>query len=229
MNYLTEEEIETMWALSRANPGLFTEKEIANERQKLNEYLELFISNSLQSTDTNFKKFEIQKGLTMEHLKLDFDSFGKSFVARELTVDGYLFLHSLIVLEYLNYLEIKDISERTAPIILKNRFFEANNIIDSETLYSDGILQFNKKRVTISDSEDSEQHFVMDVLFKNKNKNWSFDEIAESLERDYAKNDSEKYYGTFYKINKKIEKETGFTDFLQLTSKEVQINKKYLP
>jgi hypothetical protein len=90
-----------------------------------------------------------------------------------------------------------------------------------------GVLKFNNKEIVISKSKNTSPHYLLTTIFKNKEKVWNYDEIAEDLGNDYDKNSWSKYYNAGYKVNEKVAKETTIKDFLLITSKDVGINKKY--
>lgn len=90
------------------------------------------------------------------------------------------------------------------------------------------ILFFNNKEVTISKTRNSNGHYLLKTIFKDKNKVWEFDEISEDWSDEYKKDDWARYYNAGYAVNVKVAKETTIKDFLDITSKTVGINKKYL-
>lgn len=113
------------------------------------------------------------------------------------------------------------------PILNSNekREKQRNNLVFNE---DKSVLFFNKKEITISKARDSNGHYLLKTIFKDKNKIWEFDEIAEDWGDVYGKNDWNRYYNAGYKVNEKVAKETTIKDFLKITSKTVSINKEYL-
>lgn len=89
-------------------------------------------------------------------------------------------------------------------------------------------LYFNKKEIIISKTRNSNGHYLLKTIFKNKNKVWEFDEIAEDWNDEYEKDSWNRYYNAGYTVNEKVAKETTIKDFLDITNKTVAINKKYL-
>lgn len=200
--------------------------------RELNRYIDLFINDKLSVKDTNFLKFSVQKDLTIDRIKNTLAYSPRELIlhnfAYDVIIGDYLFVHSLVALEHLGYLEIKSIELEKARIFVKDKFF-GDEEIDTGLLYQGGTLYFNKKKIVISKSENNEQHLFLNTIFSDKEKLWDFDEIAEHLQREYdPKNDWNKYYQTGQKINSKIKYKTDIPDFVDITTKTARINRKYL-
>jgi len=110
-----------------------------------------------------------------------------------------------------------------------------NNIMEKLTepkneliFREDGKLLFLGKEILISKSKDSDPYYLLKTLFKDREKLWNYDEIAEDWGNGYEKNSWSKYYNAGYKVNEKVAKETTIKDFLELSRKAVSINKKYI-
>lgn len=92
----------------------------------------------------------------------------------------------------------------------------------------ESILVFLDKPIKISRSQDTAAHYLLSAIFKDPTKLWSYDEIADEMGNEYAKDKWRRYYNAAYAVNEKIAKQTTINDFLSITAKSVQINAKYL-
>ena len=95
------------------------------------------------------------------------------------------------------------------------------------------VLCFQGKEIEISKTMDSDPHYLLSILFRDKQKTWACDEIWEdpyfSREREYkSETDWRKIYNAGYSVNEKIAKATMIDDFLDVAKTAVSINKKYL-
>ena len=166
----------------------------------------------------------------------------------------YLFIHTLITLEKLGYFAIEKIwifdmdlppekqtESYKIKLRLEEKYFEERTSSPLHALYSkeqknkvlgfnekNSLLQFNGKEITISKTRNSNAHYLLQTLFKDKSKIWEFDEVAEDWGEEYKKRDWGRYYNAAYKVNEKIAKDTTIKDFLSITNKTVAIQKKYL-
>lgn len=92
-------------------------------------------------------------------------------------------------------------------------------------------LHFMGASILVATKEESDPHKLMRTLFKDTHKVWANDEVLEdwnySFEEieDLSKN---KVYQAGKKINKTVAEETKIKDFLDVSTKSVAINKKYL-
>ncbi len=157
---------------------------------------------------------------------------------------SFLFLHILFAFEKQGLLKILFISNNwgscknkkltyQAKIEILPAFFNEDSSkenVKKDLIFNDkeSILSFNNKEIKISKTINSNGHYLLKTIFKDKNKVWEYDEIAEDWTEDYKKDDGSKYYYAGYTVNGKVAKETTIKDFLIITSKMVHINKKYL-
>lgn len=232
VSYKTEWELRILWHSAKEKISL-PKEETTQCLQELDDYINLFIEDGLVENDNGYIKFSLQKSTTIDLIKYNLENKPRDFVLYGLSDSicfggEYLFIHSLVALEYLGYLEIKSLDDGKARIYVNDKLLEGENI-DSGLQYSNGKLHIKGKIITISKSENSMQHLLLKTIFSDKNKLWDFDEISEILGRDYDhKNDWNKYYQTGLKINKKIDEEIGVNNFLEITTKTVRIEEKYL-
>lgn len=89
------------------------------------------------------------------------------------------------------------------------------------------ILSFQGKKIEIAKSRKTDAHHLLATLFKDTEKTWEYDEIAEDWGEAYQKEDWQKYYQASYSVNEKVAKKTEVEDFLLPTNKTVVINEKY--
>ena len=73
-----------------------------------------------------------------------------------------------------------------------------------------------------------DQRLLLKILFKEKDREWFYSEIAEQYDHE-ADVDEKKFYNAAYQVNGNIAKNTLIKDFLITTKQTVQINPKYLP
>lgn len=96
------------------------------------------------------------------------------------------------------------------------------------------LLAFNGKSIEISKTKNSDPHYLLAVIFKEKERTWAYDEIWEDPyfgrnHTDYnPKKDKNKIYNAAYSVNEKVAKATTVRDFLDITTTTVSINKSYL-
>lgn len=167
---------------------------------------------------------------------------------------SYLFIHTLTALEKLGYLSVERIRVfdmdvppekqtenykvkitvtqklREEAQALYGSFKKKTEELKPMTLFNskESILSFKGKEIEISKSKNTNPHYLLETLFKDKEKAWSYDEVAEDWSQDYGRDSWTQYYNAGYSVNEKIEKKTGIKDFLILTNKSVTINKRYL-
>ncbi|MFZ2154358.1 MAG: hypothetical protein WAV16_03960, partial [Candidatus Moraniibacteriota bacterium] len=138
--------------------------------------------------------------------------------------NDFLFIHTLISLEMLGYLTVEEIwifdmdlspEQQTenykVKIRLLDKFFkEKDEIIHGKILKKHtqkeqepkisnfdeikSILHFNKKEIIISKTRNSNGHYLLKTLFKDKNRIWEFDEVAEDWNDEYKKDSWNRYY-----------------------------------
>jgi|GEM_PF-4071471 len=90
------------------------------------------------------------------------------------------------------------------------------------------VLFFKGKEIIISKTKNSNGHKLLETVFKEESKIWNYDEIAEDWYDEYTRDSWSRYYDAGYKVNKRIAEETTIKDFLIITNKMLNINKKYL-
>lgn len=95
-------------------------------------------------------------------------------------------------------------------------------------------LEFNNKKILISKTKDSDPHYLLTLLFEDKDRNWAYDELWDSpyfhsnSEVYDPKNDWRKIYNAGYSVNEKVAKATTINDFLIVKKTAISINRKYL-
>jgi len=91
------------------------------------------------------------------------------------------------------------------------------------------VLYFNGKEITISKQAESDPHELLKTIFKDKERVWNNDEILDDWKFDVEKKTPKtKVYQAGRSANRIIAQETTIKDFLDVTTKTVSINKKYL-
>lgn len=167
-----------------------------------------------------------------------------------------LFIHTLVALEKLGYLTIDAIwvfdmdlppekqtenykVKMTVTEKLRNeaggttspasRKQTSSRTLNPLTFNSErSVLSFRGKEIEIAKGKNTTPHFLLGTIFKDKDKLWGFDEIAEDWEYSYDKNDWRRYYNAAYSVNEKVEKKTGINGFLDISNKSVCIKKEHL-
>lgn len=94
-----------------------------------------------------------------------------------------------------------------------------------------GILRFAGKEIIISKTKNSDPYYLLKTLFGDQNKLWNNDEILDDWSGfglEITDNPKNKVYQAGRNINKIIATKTTIDDFLNVTTKTIQINKKYL-
>jgi len=91
-------------------------------------------------------------------------------------------------------------------------------------------LYFVDESIKISKRADSDAHDLLRTIFKDKEKLWDNDEVLEDWKVAYDKKriPKNKVYQAGKAVNRIIAQETKIKDFLEVTTKNVAINKKYL-
>ncbi len=167
-----------------------------------------------------------------------------------------LFIHTLVALEKLGYLKIEAIwvfdmdlppEKQTENYKVKMTVTEklrneaggtaspaSRKQTSSRTLHpltfdsERSVLSFRGKDIEIAKGKNTTPHYLLGTIFKDKDKLWCFDEIAEDWEHRYVKNDWRRYYNAAYSVNEKVEKKTGIKGFLDISNKSVCIRKEHL-
>ncbi len=161
--------------------------------------------------------------------------------------ERFLFVHTMIALFYEEYLEIEDFSYGTTDIFdLYNRDYifkiklkkkikidEKNVIIkNSKPISFDENtrrLTFMNEEILIAKKEESDSHKLIRTLFKDTDKAWTNDEILEDWGYSFDEEISDnKVYQSGKAVNRTIAQETKVKDFLDVSTKSISINKKYL-
>lgn len=232
------------------------EKDIIEIKSFLKEYIQFFMDNNLIIEKQNFYNFKVQKEKTKNLLKQELD-FGKNFIIRYdpthpfLGDKAFLFIHTLIALEYLGCLKVEELytfycgenpktntKDYKAKILLRDEFFseddleKKNKYVFSEKIkFNNSILFFNDKEFDFRNSPN--QCELLNTLFKDTNKTWYYDEIQEDWDpKGYEEalrecNYWRKFYTSADEVNVKIAIKTGIEDFLIKNTKKIQINPKY--
>ncbi len=224
-------------------------------KDKFNAYLDAFIENNIFSEKTNIYTFDIHKEAGFEAIYEIYDKFGSHFIINQqdkkiFLKDEFLFLHFFLALNRLGYLDILDIdltSNDSSLSLAKNKYKVRINLLDSffdntskkddkvigqeseSTKYDSGILKIES--FTISFIDKPNQKELLDVLFSDPKKQWYFDEIQEKWDEhmtEFPENYWRKFYTAGDGINNNIAKKTTISDFLEKTTKQIWINKKYL-
>ena len=161
--------------------------------------------------------------------------------------DLFLFVHAMLSLEREGYLIIEDFSYGPKHLfdlydrgyLFKVRLSNKRKTnepvkeikIDKNPIFDDKNrkLIFAGKEIIITKKEESDPHKLMRTLFKDVSKTWASDEILEdwgySFGEDIKKN---KAYQAGKAVNRSIAQETTIKDFLEITTKTISINPKYI-
>lgn len=198
---------------------VISEKVKVKLSELLDKYIKNFIKDELVIDKQNYYKFEKQKQLTFEMLSPYINRYGKQFIFKkrpdvryipwdehENKVNEYLFIHSLIALEKLGYLDIKKIwiiddEEYNIKLLIKQKYIDKledkkifkgitykNGVIkkrpevkmdsiESLVKYENGILKFRSKEINFRNKQN--QKDLLATIFEEPKKNWSYDEIQE--------------------------------------------------
>lgn len=139
----------------------------------------------------------------------------------------------LFIKEYKRQIESEDFKTRVAISQIQQKFAQkkADEIaFDAER----SALTFQGKSIEISKSKNSDPHYLLAVVFKDKSKVWAYDEIWDDMyfqrmhQKYDPKKDWRKIYNAAYSVNEKVAKATTVADFLDISKTEVSINKAYL-
>lgn len=105
---------------------------------------------------------------------------------------------------------------------------ENENILDFDPTISG--LHFAGQIITISARAQSDAHDLLRTVFKDKSKLWNADEILDDWRVDVdKKTPKKKVYHAGKAVNRIVAQETKIKDFLDVTTKTVAVNKRYLP
>lgn len=134
--------------------------------------------------------------------------------------------------------DIWNIKLHTTPLSLESIISSEPNsdqIEDKENSaikYDQGVLYFKGKEIDFRNKQN--QKDLLETLFKEKDKNWFYDEIEEDWDEtgiDMEKNPKDywrKFYSAGDDINTAVAKKTQIEDFIIKNTKEIRINPKYL-
>ncbi len=118
--------------------------------------------------------------------------------------------------------KLKNVLSTIDKIIKKSNSNTTKSTFNNEN----GVLIF--KNTEIDFSKKYNQKELLNSLFKNKTKNWNYDEIIEDWGEDYESGDWRKCYTAGDEINKEIIIKTGVNDFIIKNTKQIRINSKYI-
>ena len=92
------------------------------------------------------------------------------------------------------------------------------------------ILAFAGETITISKRAENDAHDLLKTLFKSRAKIWNSDEVLDDWKVDYNSSHipKNKVYQAGKAVNRIVATETKIKDFLDVSTKTVSINKKYL-
>ncbi|MDA1169325.1 MAG: hypothetical protein O3A36_03235 [bacterium] len=91
------------------------------------------------------------------------------------------------------------------------------------------VLYFMNESILISKKEESDPHKLMRTLFKDEHKVWASDEVLEDWGYSFDESIStNKVYQAGKAINRIVAQDTKIKDFLEVSTKSISINKKYL-
>ena len=127
--------------------------------------------------------------------------------------------------------KIENLNSQGVSLEVINKKFEKSTFNNSKPYFDEekSILRFKGKEIVIAKNKASRAHFMLGIIFKDTERNWSYMDIIDEMGgNDYKKEDWKKFWQAVNGINKKIAEATTINDFLIITSKEVEINKKYL-
>lgn len=138
--------------------------------------------------------------------------------------------------DYIPYSLLQDIfNEVRKKVSLLREIYEKNenifNRVNKPISFNEKTreLYFMGKNIIIGKKEESDPHKLVKTLFKDVSKTWNNDEILEdwgySFDEDVKKN---KAYQAGLRVNEIIAQETTVKDLLNVSTKSIKINEKYL-
>lgn len=95
-------------------------------------------------------------------------------------------------------------------------------------------LHFLSHSIVISKTKNSDAHYLLAIIFQEKDREWDIPEIREDTRLAYSgksydtKKDWRKIYNAGREVNDKVAKKTAVEDFLALSKMTISIKKKYL-
>ena len=108
---------------------------------------------------------------------------------------------------------------------------ELGNETSNTSFSDDGVLQFQGKNILISRTRNSDSYYLLKTVFKDKRRIWNNDEILTDWSGfgvDIDDNPKNKVYQAGRAVNKKVAEETTIKNFLEVTTKFVKVNEKYI-
>ena len=92
------------------------------------------------------------------------------------------------------------------------------------------VLYFADKAITISKRAENDAHELLRTIFKNRSKVWNSDEVLDAWQVAHNKSriPKNKVYQAGRAVNRIVAQETTTKDFLDVSTKTVAINRKYL-
>lgn len=120
----------------------------------------------------------------------------------------------------------KDYAKRLHLYILEELSILKTNTKEEKVVYNDGTLFF--KGAEFDFNNKPIQKDLLNTLFKKPKCKWTNDEIWEDWGENDFKAKTLKFYTASDEINKTIALDTGIRDFLIKSTKQIQINPKYL-
>ena len=127
--------------------------------------------------------------------------------------------------------DFKNYAQRVHAFITKELIVNDNRSSD-ELSFDDkkSILHFLGEDIVISKNVQSSAHDLLRTIFKNKTKVWNTDEVIDDWHYYLPdeKPPKNKVYQAGKAVNRIVAQETKIKDFLDVSTKTVAVNKKYL-
>lgn len=239
----------------------YEKKELLKLQEHIDAYIDKFLNNELFVYDRNYFNFEKQKQCFIEKIKKmqALESYGKNFIVSETISEdreshpesGFLFIHTLLALQKLGYIEVlrlwhstggllEECTYHASIVVTKSFIDEVNNSyrkdnpsnIIQEFDEKLGILKFAGCEIELSKKgKETDAVLLLKSLLKVEGDDWSHnDEILA----DWGYNDDDrkelpknKVYFAGQKINTAVALKTQINDFLECGTTKVRINPKY--
>ena len=229
-----------------------------------------FKTTMIVPLNTKFFGFKKQEDILLKHIKDIYEKYQRDdleignpftkpeyigdtedderkFILSELNEekDLFLFVHTMIALEYDKYLEIENFSYGTTEMFdLYDRGFlfkiklKNNKKDDTEQKLFDGydkkyrLLKFAGKEIELAKKgKETDAVLLMETLIKTKNNEWIHNDEIFS---DWGYNDDDqkelpknKIYFAGLKINQAVAFKTQIKDFIECNTTKARINPKY--
>ena len=120
-----------------------------------------------------------------------------------------------------------NLMEKLSEIEIKTLNNMLNKKINGKNIsFKNGILRFKNKELNFD--KKPIQKDLLNTLFKKPKYKWTNDEIWEDWGESDLRPKTLKFYTASDEINKTIALDTGIRDFLTKSTKQIQINQKYL-